>query len=135
MKTFTLRLNDEEAEALERIAFINADMYSNINSKNDLIKNMIINEYAAYDEAAVINGKIRILTPPEVFANTLIKKAEGFTNVDYCLAALAAIEYAEKKLLFNSETESQDTLADLQDKRKEIIDKLERIEPQMFETI
>ena len=48
MKTFTLRLNDNEAEALERLLYVRPE-----NSKNELINNMIVSVYTGYLECSI----------------------------------------------------------------------------------
>lgn len=62
MKTFTLRLTDNEAAALETIAFFKGV------SKNKALEKMIACEYEYIDDAAVYDEEIVFITPPEDIA-------------------------------------------------------------------
>ena len=114
MKTFTLRLTEDEAEALERMTFIENEVRSGGQSKNKFIEELIANEYANYDAHAVLNGKIRFVTPPDVFAKQLADDVDRYREDP--LNALAAIEYA---IIAISETVEAD-----QDDQKVILEEL-----------
>lgn len=99
MKTFTLRLTDDEAEALERIAYIENELQAGGMSKNQFIVNLIADKYSEYETHAVINGKIRFLTRPALaFAIMLYDNSEIFDDLDDRLKALAAVQYAAHEL-------------------------------------
>lgn len=65
MKTFTLRLTDEEAEALERIAYFRGV------SKNTALITMIAEEYANIEPGSVEDFKIWFVSCPEDLAGSV----------------------------------------------------------------
>lgn len=97
MKTFTLRLTDLEAEALERLAHVNGE------SKNRMITSLIANEYGRTDtDSIILNGEVVSMTLGKDFYRGVIaafwEKAVGDSVPDAELAkTLRAIEYSKDK--------------------------------------
>ena len=130
-KTFTLRLTKEEAEALERMTFIENETRPGGQSKNKFIEELIANEYAKYDTHAVLNNKVRFVTPPDVFAKQLAENVELYAADP--LDALAAIEYAiiaisEEVHDDDSEDDQKAILEELTEEKKYLYEKLQRAE-------
>ena len=130
-KTFTLRLTKEEAEALERMTFIENETRPGGQSKNKFIEELIANEYAKYDTHAVLNSKVRFVTPPDVFAKQLAENVELYAADP--LDALAAIEYAiiaisEEVHDDDSEDDQKAILEELTEEKKYLYEKLQRAE-------
>ena len=131
MKTFTLRLTDDEAEALERMTFIENEIYAGERSKNKFIEELIANEYANYDKNAVINNKIKFITPSYAFAIALSDAAGSWAEDIEILKALAAIDYAYNKLA----SEFNDYDDEERDEYREIIDKLDEERDYLLERL
>ena len=116
MKTFTLRLTDLEADALERLAYVNGK------SKNKMITSMIVNEYGNIDaETLVLEDEIIGLTLDENFWHgaytTLLNKAteeNALTDADIA-KALRAVEYVIER------TEDPETIEKLAGAKADII--------------
>ena len=130
-KTFTLRLTKDEAEALERMTFIENEVRPGGQSKNKFIEELIANEYANYDTHAVLNSKIRFVTPPDVFAKQLAENVELYAADP--LDALAAIEYAiiaisEEVYDDDSKDDQKAILEELTEEKKYLYEKLQRAE-------
>lgn len=131
MKTFTLRLTDDEAEALERMTFIENETRPGGQSKNKFIEELIAKEYAEYEHHAVINNKIKFVTPAYGFAAALYEATET-----YCLdnnIALAAIEYAKNNIPKDPEADQEtqtlnrlDIISALNEMRESIIEEIKR---------
>lgn len=107
MGKLTIRLDEKEMEALERLTYIKAFESEKVSqfSKNDMIKSLIANAYGYLEADAVINGSIRTVSPPEVFANSLINRVccdllfdPDIDVVDDYNTALAAVSYADYKM-------------------------------------
>lgn len=108
-RTFTLRLTEDEAEALERMTYIENEIRPGGQSKNNFIKELIAKEYANYDAHAVINNKIRFITQPDVFAVNLSDTIEHYSQrPDKIAAALAAIHYAYNELASEFKEENRE---------------------------
>lgn len=130
MKTFTLRLTDDEAEALERMTFIENETRPGGQSKNKFIEELIAKEYAEYERHAVINNKIKFVTPAYGFAAALYEATET-----YCLdnnIALAAIEYATREMFRDPKNDPQtieergEMLVALDEMRESTIEEMKR---------
>lgn len=132
VKTFTLRLTELEAEALERVAFIENEVRPGGQSKNKLIVEWIAKEYAKYEEHAVINNRIRSIAPPDAFAAALVHRVEFYDQYDEeeLLPVLAAIEYAAKHINDDGQyniDEIEEILQSLNEEAEYLIKRLESV--------
>ena len=104
MKTFTLRLTDIEAEALDRIAYARAC------SKNDYLRNLLAEDYCDYEIGGTMIGKelVAITYDIKYLIDAVIQRTdarcdeicmkEGFLREKDIIAILKTIEYIYEKL-------------------------------------
>lgn len=91
MKTFTLRLNEKEAEALDRIAAIKGT------SRNALLRSMIVQEYTNIDYRSTwIDDELLAITPINDFPASVEQNFNERNQVDE-KAVIKAYDYAMEK--------------------------------------
>jgi len=105
MKTFSLRLTENEAEALEAIAFFKGV------SKNKALEKMIACEYAKIDADAVHNEEILYCLAPEDLAAGTGKEAllHAETREDL-IAAIKYFDYGIEKYAGIGEPTKEDLI-------------------------
>lgn len=95
MKTFTLRLTDIEAEALERLAALRKV------SKNQVIKDVIVEEYCNYDIAATyIDNELDTISALQSFAQSVDQSDYSGATAVY---TLRAAQYVKESYEGNSD--------------------------------
>lgn len=117
MKTFTLRLTELEADALERLAYVNGK------SKNKMITSMIANAYGDTDTGSLVLGdEIINMSLDNDFwrgaKEALFDKMndERYLADEDVIKVLRAVEYAMEK------TEDPKVIDRLEGEKAEIID-------------
>lgn len=116
MKTFTLRLTDDEAEALERIAYFRGV------SKNTALTTMIAEEYDNIEPGSVEDFKIWFVSCPEDLAGSVGR--DLFVNAENRGDMVEAIKYFE----YGIENHSGD-------KRTTPIEELEKLKTEAIDTL
>ena len=109
MKTFTLRLTDEEAEALARIAYLSGV------SKNKVLQQLISNEYATIDATATEAGEILYIRSMADIADEDLDLLDEEPTRSNLLKALKYFNYA---IEYNSGTGYFDEDLDTLERRK-----------------
>lgn len=118
MKTFTLRLTDNEAAALETIAFFKGV------SKNKALEEMIACEYELIDAAAVYGNEVIYCTPPEELAafmgsekvstaQTREELMDAIKYLDYGIEKHSGTEKITKEDLMKSKEEALKSFLEL----------------------
>lgn len=116
MKTFTLRLTDLEAEALDRIAYFDG------RSKNKVIESLIACRYNEIEGGTVEDGELYFLSLPEELADffgPLYADNENATRGDIALA----IKYYDFGIENHSGSGSV-TVEQLEEKKARAIEKM-----------
>lgn len=116
MKTFTLRLTDIEAEALERIAYFKGV------SKNTALTMMIANEYDNVEPGSVENSKIWFVSCPEDLAGSIGR--DIFENAENRSDIAEAIKYFEYGIEKHSGDTETTPIEDLERLKAEAIEEL-----------
>lgn len=116
MKTFTLRLTEDEAEALERIAYFRGV------SKNTALTTMIAEEYDVIEPGSVEDFKIWFVSCPEDLASSVGRDLYiGAENRAEMIEAIKYFEYGIENHSGDKRTTSIETLEQL---KTEAIDAL-----------
>lgn len=116
MKTFTLRLTDTEAEALERIAYFRGV------SKNTALTAMIAEEYNNIEPGSAESSKIWFVSCPEDLAGTVGR--DLFVDAENRAEMVEAIKYFEYGIENHSGDKQTTSIEELEDLKSDAVDAL-----------
>lgn len=117
MKTFSLRLTDEENEALARIAYLSGV------SKNKALQQLIANEYAKIDEGSTEAAEILYLRSMADIADEELDLSEKIDRSKL----LKALKYINYSIEYNSAGYCGEDIDILESRKADLLEKLRNL--------